>query len=285
MAWLDGFFAGKVVAVTGASSGIGRETAQAFGAAGAQVALLARRRDVLEDVATTIRERGGRALVVPVDVTERAEVRAALHEVRSHYGRIDIVVNNAGVLIPATVRDLAAGDLHAMLAVNVFGALAVMQDAVTIMEAQSDGGVIVNVDSLAGRRGVSPLGGYAATKFALVGLTEALRTELHDSRVHVALIMPGIVDTPMAEQATQSEVVRSLWPAMFDMSPAWVVWAIFAAVRFRLVELAVPPGAGTLEKLAALTPGLTDSLIHWGTSFSRWLSGNPGPDSPADSNR
>jgi short-subunit dehydrogenase len=110
--------------------------------------------------------------------------------------------------------------------------------------------VIVNVASLAGRRGVSPLGGYCASKFALVGLTEALRMELHGTRVHVGLVLPGVVETPMAH-GSEAEL-ETLWPEALNMPVAWVVWAIFAAARFRLVEIAVPPGAATLEKIAAL---------------------------------
>jgi len=270
MAWVDDF-RGKTVVVTGASSGIGRETALAFGASGARVALVARRRHVLDDVAETITAQGGEALVVPADVTKPAAVRACLRVVRTHFRRIDIVVNNAGVMIPSPVIDLKPADLDAMFKVNVFGALAVMQEAVRVMTKQGEG-CIVNVASLAGRRGVSPLGGYCASKFALVGLTEALRTELHDTHIHVGLVMPGVIDTPMAQSIEANERFAAMWPTALNMPASWVVWAVFAAARFRLVEISVPPGAATLEKLAALAPGATDSLIHWGTQATQWLT-------------
>src|SRR5690348_16728563 len=173
MAWLQGF-RDKTVLVTGASSGIGRATALAFAAAGARVGLVARRRHVLEEVAKAA---GGETAVLPADVTRRDDVRACFAEARSRFGRTDVVVNNAGILIPSPVTEMKATDLEAMLRVNLFGALFVMQEAVPIMLAQG-GGTIVNVASLAGRRGYSPLGGYCATKFGLVGLTEALRMEL-----------------------------------------------------------------------------------------------------------
>jgi NAD(P)-dependent dehydrogenase (short-subunit alcohol dehydrogenase family) len=262
---------GKTAVVTGASSGIGRATALAFGSSGARVALVSRRRPALEAVADEILERGGTAIVVPADVTQPAAVRGCLCGVREQFGSVDVVVNNAGVLIPSRVLDLARGDLDAMFDVNVFGALAVMQEAVRVMQSQDDG-CIVNVASLAGRRGLTPLGGYCASKFALVGLTEALRTELHGSRVHVALVMPGIVDTPMVHGSDGSEPFAGIWPSGFEMPVSWVVWAIFAAVRFRLVEISVPPGAATLEKLASLAPGFADSAIHWGAQAAQWLS-------------
>jgi len=264
-------FRGKSVVVTGASSGIGRETAIAFGAVGAQVTLVARRRDQLAEVAGEITRCGGTALVADADVTDGAAVRAALAAAQARFGRLDLVVNNAGILIPAKVEEQSVGDLERMLRVNVFGALLVMQQAVAIMRTQEEGGCIVNVASLAGRRGVSPLGGYCATKFALVGLTEALRMELHGTPIHVALVMPGVVETPMVEQASGSGLAE-LWPNALNMPPAWVVWAIFAAARFRLVEISVPPGAATLEKLAALVPGVADSVLHWGAAATHVIA-------------
>ena len=161
MAWYSGF-AGRVVLVTGASSGIGRATALAFGAAGAKLVLVARRREALEEVATAARATGTEALVVPTDVTDRAAVAACFAAARDRFGGVDVVVNNAGLLIPAPVPEIRPADLQAMLDVNLFGALYVMQEAVGAMRRQG-GGSIVNVSSLAGRRGISPVGGYCAT--------------------------------------------------------------------------------------------------------------------------
>jgi NAD(P)-dependent dehydrogenase (short-subunit alcohol dehydrogenase family) len=272
MIWLDAHFRDKRALVTGASSGIGRATALALGKAGAHVALVARRRPLLDDLAAEIEHEGGRALALPADVGRRGEIAGAVAGATERLGGLDLVVNNAGLLIPAPVTGLTEPDLERMLRVNLFGSLAVMQDAVGVMRGQPDGGVIVNVDSLAGRRGFHPVGGYCATKFALVGLTEALRMELRGTRVHVGLVLPGLVETPMVDDSVQGENFGGLWPSRLNMDPAWVVWAIFATARFRLVELAVPPGAATLEKRAALAPGLADSLVHWTTQASRWLA-------------
>jgi hypothetical protein len=171
-------------------------------------------------------------------------------------------------MLPAQVADIRAADLQKMLDVNLFGALWVMQAAVRLMRAQG-GGHIVNVASLAGRRGFSPLGGYSATKFALVGLTEALRTELVGEPVNVSLVMPGVIDTPMAEAAMADPATSGVWPRALNMPPAWVVWSIFAAIRFRLAEVAVPPGGALLEKLASLTPGATDTFLRWASDAAR----------------
>jgi NAD(P)-dependent dehydrogenase (short-subunit alcohol dehydrogenase family) len=271
MTWLSSF-RDRTVLVTGASSGIGRAVALAFAAAGARVALVARRREVLDEVA---RLAGGDMLVLPADVTRQDEVRAAFAEATTRFGRLDVVVNNAGVLLPAPVVDIRSADLESMLRVNLFGALFVMQEAVRSMRERG-GGSIVNVASLAGRRGVSPLGGYCASKFALIGLTEALRTELREEPIHVGLVLPGVVETPMVEQVSHDPEFLDLWPSSLNMPPSWVVWAVFASVRFGLVEVSVPPGAGTLEKLAALAPGVADTIVDWARATSHWWASASG---------
>jgi NAD(P)-dependent dehydrogenase (short-subunit alcohol dehydrogenase family) len=229
---------------------------------------MARRRAELEALAA---EMDTEVIVLPTDVTDRRAVGAAFDAVAARFGRLDVVVNNAGILRPSPVLEIDPADLEAMLRVNLFGALYVMQEAVSRMLAQDDG-VVVNVASLGGRRGVSPIGAYCATKFALVGLTEALRDELHGRNVHVALVEPGVVETPMVHDVTQDQEFLDFWPQSLNMPPSWVVWAIFAAARFRLAELSVPPGAGAVEKLASLAPGVSDALVHMVKTASHWLA-------------
>jgi hypothetical protein len=255
-------FKGKTVLVTGASSGIGRETALAFAAAGANLILVARRQKALAAVAAIARKSGAKTLVVPTDVTKSAAVEACFARAVKRFGRVDIVVNNAGLLIAARVEDIRDADLKAMLDVNLLGAMHVMQQAAKVMRKQG-GGHIVNVASLGGRRGVSPIGGYCATKFALVGLTEALRMELGGQDIHVSLIMPGVVDTPLATSFQRDPNLPKMWPESLNMPPSWVVRCIFLAVRFKLTEIAVPPGTAVIEKIAALAPGMADSVLRW----------------------
>jgi NAD(P)-dependent dehydrogenase (short-subunit alcohol dehydrogenase family) len=232
------------------------------------VALVARRRELLEEVAA---EAGGETLVVPADVTKALDVEAAVEAAVAGFGALDVVVNNAGILIPGRVEDMAPADLDAMLRVNLFGALHVLQASLRHMRAQG-AGRLVNVASLAGRRGISPLGGYSATKFALVGLTEALREELVGTGVTASLVLPGVVETPMVEHVTHDEEFLDFWPQELNMPPSWVVWAVFAAARFGLAEISVPPGAATIEKLAALAPGVSDALVRWTQAASHWVA-------------
>jgi NAD(P)-dependent dehydrogenase (short-subunit alcohol dehydrogenase family) len=259
--FVRGYFRDKSVVVTGASSGIGRDVALAFGEQGANVAILARRRVQLEELAVKINQAGGKALALDCDVTDRARVNWSVDQVVESFGRVDILINSAGLLISDPVESMRPEDLQRMMAVNLFGAVNAMQAVLPVMRKRK-GGNIVNIASLAGRRGVSPLGGYSATKFALVGLTEALRVELFNTGIKVSLVMPGVIDTPMAHGARKHEALKGM-PTM-AMPPRWVTWAVLAAAAFGLTEVDVPPGAAVAEKLASLFPGVTDALLSVG---------------------
>ncbi len=265
-----GYFRDKSVIVTGASSGIGYDVALAFGSQGANVALLARRRIQLEELAQKINAAGGKALALDCDVTDRARVFWSIDQVREAFGKVDILINSAGLLISGAVEEMPLPDLQRMMDVNVYGALNAMHAVLPIMRKQKSGN-IVNISSLAGRRGVSPIGGYSATKFALVGMTEALRVELFGTGVRVSLVMPGVIDTPMARGALRHESIKGL-PAMMAMPARWVTWAVLAAAAFGLTEVDVPPGAAVAEKLASLFPGVTDAFISVGTKILRTAS-------------
>jgi NAD(P)-dependent dehydrogenase (short-subunit alcohol dehydrogenase family) len=265
-----GSFRDRVVIVTGASSGIGRETALLFARLGARVALVARRRELLEQVASEVRGLGGVPMVVPADVGERRAARAAVARVSRRWRQIDVLVNNAGILRPSVVAKIREADLDAMLRVNLYGALFMTQAALPALLSRP-GGSVVNVASLAGRRGITPLGGYCASKFALVGLTEALRTETDNATVHVGLVLPGVVETPMVQSVDQMEALAE-WPAQLNLPAEWVAAAVALAVRFRLREVSVPPGAALLEELGALVPAASDALIGWMSAAGRLLA-------------
>ena len=265
-----GYFRDRVVLVTGASSGIGRDVALRFSEMGAKVVVLARRKPLLDELAHEIESHGGSALVLPADVTKRAEVYEAVERTLKDFGRIDVLVNSAGIMTPDPVESMKPRDLERMMAVNLFGTLHAMQAVLPSMRGAGSGN-IVNIGSLAGRRGMTPLGGYAASKFALVGLTEALRIELFRSGVKASLVMPGVVDTELGRAKSGDEPRPGLAQGMRAMPARWVTWAVIAAVVLGLAEVDVPPGAAVAEKLASLFPGLTDAVLALGTQFVEWI--------------
>ncbi|MBV8359947.1 MAG: SDR family oxidoreductase [Deltaproteobacteria bacterium] len=268
---LRGFFRGRTMLVTGASSGIGRDIALLLGGLGVKTALLARRRALLDDLASAIRDQDGDALVLTADISRREEVRQAVARALGEFGHIDILINSAGVLEPSSVETMDPQSFQRMLNVNVLGTLHTVQAVLPSMR-QAGSGSIVNIGSLAGRRGMPPLGGYSATKFALVGLTEALRVELFGTGVHVALVMPGVVDTPMIRGDSQSERHRRFPDMIPPMPVRWVTWAVIAALTLGLTEVDVPPGAAVAEKLAALFPGITDAALAIGNRLWEWAA-------------
>jgi short-subunit dehydrogenase len=257
-----GLFGGRSALITGASSGIGREIAVTIAALGARVALLARRDAELNRIADEIARRGGIALPFPCDVTQSERLDLAVRDIADEFGGIDILVNSAGVALPDLVLDARIEDLREMMQVNYFGAVHAIR-AVLPMMLRAGRGNIVNIGSTAGRRGDETLAGYCASKFALVGYTEALRLELFGSGVTASLVMPGPVDTPMLENPHWQSRTRLLGGTVIP--PSWVASAVIAAIVCGLAEVDVPPGAGTVLKLAALFPDLTEPWYAFGT--------------------
>jgi NAD(P)-dependent dehydrogenase (short-subunit alcohol dehydrogenase family) len=191
-------FADKVVIVTGASTGIGRETALAFAAAGAQVVAAARHAAPLQELASD------RILAVPTDVTRDDDVRRLVETTLAKFGRVDILVNNAGFGIRATVENTAFEDAHRLMEVNFFGLLRCTQAVLPHMKKQAacpEGirGQIVNVGSVLSLLATPRNSIYSASKFAVRALSDSLRIELRGAGIDVILIMPGYTDTPFFE--------------------------------------------------------------------------------------
>lgn len=182
---------GRRVLVTGASSGIGAGTARAIAAAGGRVALLARRRELIEDLAAELD-----GVAVPADVVDVDATRAAVERAATELGGLDGVVNAAGVVRPGAIADADPAGWALMFDVNVRGLLHVTQAA--IPHLRRDGGDVVNISSMSGRRvGSVEMAAYAASKAAVHTASEGLRRELSDDGVRVAVIAPGVVHTDL----------------------------------------------------------------------------------------
>ncbi len=223
----------RVAIVTGASSGIGAAVASALAEAGLAVVLGARRRERLEEVVRAIRERGGSAEARATDVTVRTQVEALAALALVSFGRIDVLVNNAGVMPLSPVEELRVDDWVRMVDVNVKGVLhGVAAVLPTMLERGS--GHIVNIGSLAGRRPFPGGSVYSATKFACRALSWGMQLELSAAHgIRVTDIQPGVVDTELADHIPDPErrdAFRSGWGERRSLQPEDVARAVVFAV-------------------------------------------------------
>ncbi|MGK5114901.1 MULTISPECIES: SDR family NAD(P)-dependent oxidoreductase [unclassified Geodermatophilus] len=204
MTQAPGPLSGKVALVTGASSGIGEATAVALAEAGAAVAIGARRRDRLEALSRKLRDGGGRVLAVDLDVTDEASCRDAVRRTREELGGLDVLVNNAGVMLLGTIVGADPEDWRRMISTNVLGLMYTTHAAIDGMLEQGSGDV-VNVSSVAGRTARKGAGVYNASKWAVNAFSESLRQEVTTRGVRVSLVEPGAVTTELNSHITQPE--------------------------------------------------------------------------------
>jgi NADP-dependent 3-hydroxy acid dehydrogenase YdfG len=200
---------GKVAAITGASSGIGEATAFALAREGASVALAARRKDRIDDLARRIGEEGGHAVAVETDVTEEEQANAFIDCAKDELGGLDILVNNAGLMLLGPVAGAPTDQWRQMIDVNLLGLLYCTHAALPIMGSQGSGD-IVNVASVAGRIASLGSGVYNMTKWGVVGFSEALRQECARAHVRVTAIEPGWVDTELQGHNEHPMVVEAM---------------------------------------------------------------------------
>jgi NADP-dependent 3-hydroxy acid dehydrogenase YdfG len=201
--------AGRTALVTGASSGIGEAAALALAAAGARVALCARRAERLEGLARRIEAAGGEAIALPGDVAEEAVATRVVEAAVERFGRLDILVNSAGVTAPGGVENADTAFWRRVLDVNLMATLYTCKAAIPPMKAQGFGD-IVNISSTAGRRAAGAFGPYCASKFALTALTEGLRQEVGGAGVRVCIVEPGATTTEVAESIADPKMREAM---------------------------------------------------------------------------
>jgi NADP-dependent 3-hydroxy acid dehydrogenase YdfG len=231
---------GKVIAITGASSGIGEAVARHFAKAGAAVMLGARRLHRLEVVADEIRRDGGRVALQRLDVTRREDAEAFVQAAVAQFGRLDVIVNNAGVMPLSPVADLKVEEWDRMVDVNLKGVLYGVAAALPVFQAQGSGH-IVNVTSVADRRIVPTAAVYSATKYAVRAFSQGLRQEIGGG-IRVTVVAPGATESELANGISDPE----LWRAAIedyrrDLLPAE---AIARAVAYAVAQ---PPDVDVNE--------------------------------------
>jgi len=200
---------GKVVVITGASSGLGEASARLLSSQGARVVLGARRVDRLQALAGEIARQGGEALALATDVTDRAQVQRLVDRAVDAFGRIDVMINNAGLIPHSPIVRLKVDDWDRMVDVNLKGVLYGIAAALPTMQRQMSGHFI-NVSSVAGHK-VSVNGAvYSATKHAVRALSEGLRQEIKDWNIRTTIISPGAVATELPGSATEADIEKGL---------------------------------------------------------------------------
>ncbi|MCF3651664.1 SDR family oxidoreductase [Synoicihabitans lomoniglobus] len=200
---------GRIAVITGASSGIGAATAQRLVSLGAKVALLARRKSKLDALVAEITAAGGTALAIEVDVTSPEQVAAAAATVTAELGRASILINNAGVMLPAPITETRVNDWESMIDLNLTGALRVIgafTPALTASAQENGVADLVNISSIAAQNVFPSFAVYSATKAAISHLSRHLRAELGPADVRVSMIEPGLVETELASHVTDPAV-------------------------------------------------------------------------------
>ena len=270
-------FTGKTALITGASAGIGRALALEFAREGANVAVLARRLELLEKLGRDIEGLGRRALPLRCDVTKEAEIRAAIDSAVSTFGALDVVVANAGFGVVGPVEQLSVDDFRRQFETNIFGVLHTVKPAIPVL--QKSRGRLVIVGSVSGYVAVPATAAYAMSKFAVRALADALYHELGPSGVGVTLVSPGFVESDFREVDNQG--VHH--PGAGDPVPRWIVMPTETAAR-KIVR-AVARGRREIiltghGKLAVFL----QRVAPWALSlFFRWTGyrGRREPGSPA----
>lgn len=250
---------GRVVAITGASAGIGRAAAVRLAAEGAAVVLSARRADRLNALAAEIAAAGGRALAVPGDVTSEADMDALVRETIGAFGRIDVMICNAGIGYHGPLDETPSDAMRRLVDVNILGTFYAARAALAAMRQQGHGHIIA-VSSIAGRRGVGGSSIYSASKAAQIGFIEALRSEFHGTKLHATVVYPVRTTTEFHDA-----MARDFGHAVAGKGPTQsadrVARAIADAVASPRPEVYPYAPSRLLSIMSVAMPGLTDRFM------------------------
>jgi NAD(P)-dependent dehydrogenase (short-subunit alcohol dehydrogenase family) len=275
---LDYDLRGKTVLVTGGSRGLGLVLAREFAREGANVAVCARDRDELMRAQADLAARGANAFAFPCDVTDRSQVKELVEVVTEHFGGVDVLVNNAGVIQVGPVEVMTLEDYEEAMRIHFWGPLYTMLAVLPQMRGRGEGRV-VNISSIGGKIAVPHLVPYSASKFALTGLSDGMRAELLKDGVAVTTVCPGLMRTGSPRNATFKGQHRAeyAWFAISDALPVTSIQAeraarqIVAACKRGQAELVITTQAVLAVKFRALFPEATADIL---STVARLL---PGP--------
>jgi NAD(P)-dependent dehydrogenase (short-subunit alcohol dehydrogenase family) len=260
--------AGRVLAITGASAGIGRAVAERAAREGAAVALSARRADRLDEVVASVERAGGRALSCPSDVTREADMRAFVDDTVRRFGRLDGMLCNAGIGFHDAFERTPAAVMQRVVDVNVMGTFYAAQAALDVFLRQGAGHIIA-VSSIVGRRGMAGSAVYSATKAAQIGFIEALRAEFVGTNLHASVVYPVGTDTEFhaAIERDFGRRVEGLGPRQSADDVARAIVECFISPKVEVYPFAKAWG---LSLLSVAAPRWTDRIVQkWGRRVER----------------
>jgi 3-oxoacyl-[acyl-carrier protein] reductase len=251
--------ASRVVAITGASAGIGAACASALAARGMSLLLCARRQERLEQLAASIRERAGAVELLQADVTRAPDMHALVARAQSAFGRLDAIVCNAGIGFHGSIDDTSEATMRRLMDVNFMGTFHAIAAAMPLFRTQQSGHIII-VSSIVGRRGIGYSSAYSATKAAQIGLAEGLRAELQGTGIHVSVVIPVSTRTEFHEAMRRDfgHAVSGLGP---KQDASVVAEAVVRCLEHPRAEVYPYRLSRALVILNALAPGLTDRIV------------------------
>jgi short-subunit dehydrogenase len=249
----------RVVILTGASQGIGRAAADVLAQAGCKLALAARQAESLEAVAAELRRDGHTAIVISTDMGDPTQAAALAHKTAAAFGKIDVVINNAAIGVRDSVLELQVAEARRVMEVNYLGPLALIQAAVPYLKANPDGGLIINISSIVGRRAMPGIAGYCASKAALEKLAESLRLELRADNIRVSTIYPGVTVTRFNDNSLGSS--QHGRGRVQGAPPERVAQAILKTIRHEQRDVFITLFDRAFVTASALWPGLMDKLL------------------------
>ena len=230
-------FENKVVVITGASSGIGEAAAEKFAKRGANIVLVARRKEKLKQVEKNLSKYSIRTMIQVCDVSDKEQVKQMSEKVIETFSKIDILVNNAGFVIYGKVEELSIEDIESQMETNYFGTIYCTKSFLPYLLKQNSGH-IVNVASVGGSFGVPGIASYCATKFAMLGFSEGLHHELHNTKVGVTVVSPIMVRTSLFDHPSFKNFTK--YATGISLSSETVANAIIKAANSSKLEIVVP---------------------------------------------
>lgn len=249
----------RVVILTGATEGIGFATAHVLAQAGCRLALAARQAERLQNLVDELTTAGHQAIAVPTDMGDMAQAAALAQKTVDAFGQIDVVINNAAIGVRESVFALDEKEARRVMDVNYFGPVALIQAAGPHLQANPDGGLIINISSIMGRRAMPGIAGYCASKAALEKMAESLRLELRADNIRVSTVYPGVTVTRFNDNSLGSS--QQGRGRVTGVPAERVAGVILKAIKTEKRDLFVTLFDRTFVTVSLLLPGLMDMLL------------------------